>query len=1085
MAWEKEQQEIIDHRGGNLLVSASAGAGKTTVLVERIFQLAAAEDGVDLDRMLVVTFTNLAAAQMKERLQKSLQKALKQDPGNRRLARQLMLLPQSSITTIHSFCLSVVRRYISLVPDLDPGFRVAEEAENELLSLDVMEEVLERFYEHLEEKPEDETSRCFQALLDNYAGTRQDTGLVPVLMNVYRFLESQPDPLRWLEEAVSAYRTEEVRLVPVLTGLKIVLTAFMEAYIAEKKKRGLVDFHDFEIYARQILLDEEGRPTRAACEVRDGYDLIFIDEYQDSNLVQEELLNAVARRDEEGEPCNIFMVGDVKQSIYSFRAADPSLFTEKLERYHTDASPRKIFLTRNYRSRETILKAVNTVFEEIMHKDLSGVDYDADQALVPGKTFPEAPEGTENFRPVFYRLHAEGKPNAEERLNRSAAFTAERIAEMLADPWRYAVFDADRQEYRALAPSDIVILLRGRDPALVYQKALEEKHIPALTSHSERFLDTREIILAVNLLKIIDNPDQDIPLEGVLHSFLAGFSSEELSFLRIETRREISFYEALTAYAENGSLVSLRERCRAFLEQLDRWRDWSESLSVRELLEKLYRDTSLPEYVGALPGGSRRRANLDMLLERAEDFERTIYSGVFQFLRFLERLKEKDKGYEAVPESSGEASVHLMTIHASKGLQFPVVFYAGLEKGFSDRDTQGSLLLDADLGIGAKYLDPEYMTLYETERCRRIKEAKSRRMVGEEIRVMYVALTRAVERLILVGFAEEKSTKKKDEPVSAEECRSPMALLSLVEEEVLKSTWTVEDVDSVPELPVAGETAEREEQPVQGVPAADERLSEKLLWKYPYAWNREIPLKLSVSALKSAESEEPKADLRTENGRSIGEADSSEPAGRKESGGALPNALWDSLLVPFTVQPDEEAPVFAGAQGGTLFHRSLEHFDLKKLHSETGRREEVARLVQKEYLTPEEGDAFPFDWLRLFSESDLCRRMENADALVREMPFLISLTPGTLRKLVPGYRLPEEATEEEEILLQGIIDAAFRENRAWVIADYKTDRSFPEKSLAAYARQLDLYAYALRQITGSDVKEKLLYQARKGRVLNV
>ncbi|MBQ7065152.1 MAG: UvrD-helicase domain-containing protein [Firmicutes bacterium] len=1069
MQFAPEQIEVIRHQGGNLLVSAAAGAGKTTVLVERIFRLLIDPDhGVDLDRMLIVTFTNLAAAQMKDKIYRRLMKELTDHPESERVRRQINLIPRCSIMTIHAYCLSLVRQYIALIPRLDPAFRVAEANENALLSMDVLTETVSGWYDRVDADPDSPEAADFSCMLRQFGGARHDADLEPLVLDLYRFMESLADPWGWLARSVEMFRGEDPTLYSAMRGLERLVRDFDEAFHQEKLSRGLLDYHDFETYARQILLAPDGTESAAAREQQQQYELIFIDEYQDSNEVQELILNTVARRDEDGQTNNIFMVGDVKQSIYGFRAARPQLFMQKLRDYHLNRAPRKIFLGTNYRSREKVLEGINDIFRSLMTGGKAGIRYDENHELRAGLSFPEAPGEVACYKPEFCLL--ELPEEARDKNAAEADWVAARIEAMLRNPWEYAVYDGDLKEYRPLEAGDIVILLRAaRTSGSLYRKALESRHIPASTATSQSFFDTVEIHLVLNLLSIIDNPDQDIPLEGVLHSPLYEFTSEELAAICLETDGGAGFWNRVREYAGKGRDRYLASRLQAFMEDLERWRDWSESLRVEELLDRLYRTTGLYEIMGAMSDGARRLANLDMMMERAEAFENGTYSGLFQFLRFIGRMRERQQDYEEQDEAKTSNAVRIMTIHKSKGLEFPVVFVCGLAHQFSNADSSGHFLMHEKLGIGCVRIDHERKLFFETDRLRAISKAKHDEMLAEEMRILYTAFTRARERLYAVGtIPAKKSLLLPDVP-------EPDPLYEIPEDEaftaknslewmlkILTNTGTNSWEFNVEPLAGLPEQEGEQEEPRSGCSAAPEEsqegpdeLSERLLWQYPHGWSKGMPLLLSVSALKK-------------------------PVEAPEEQGEIP---WSELLKREAPAENDEGSteIFRGAAGGTLFHEVVSRLDLGRLQDAEDCRQALAELARKGIITEEACRQFPVDWLVRFGNSELCARMRRTDKLLREEPFMKGYTPAELKRLVPEYPLPEGAEEQDFIVVQGVIDAAFLEDGAWVILDYKTDHTFPPRVLAMYRRQLTMYADALAAITGIPVKECLLYQVRSGR----
>jgi ATP-dependent helicase/nuclease subunit A len=799
MGWTTEQEQVIAARNCNLLVSAAAGSGKTAVLVERIItRLIEGEDPLNVDQLLVVTFTEAAAAEMKERIRGAIEKKLEEEPENIHLQRQATLIHHARITTIHSFCLSVVRDYFHTI-DLEPGFRTMEEGERKLLMQEVMEELLEEEYRKGE--------ASFTDFVEMAATGRDDRKVEELILNLYEFSRSNPDPETWLCDSIQSYEEAEnqpwdslpfvklaleqtwasledleqslvyaksvcedtdgpaayeaaivsdierirklrkaesfQKLQEALSGLSFdrlatnrdqsvseekiqtvkslrdqvkkeltsirdqffyeiveelrgdlrrakpfvqelvrLTVAFGQAFEAKKQSQGVIDFGDMEQYALRILRKEE-----IAEEYRNKYEEIMIDEYQDSNLIQETLLTQISRVNR--GKYNVFMVGDVKQSIYRFRLSRPELFMEKYETYgiEADGPKRRIDLHKNFRSRREVLDAVNYLFYQIMTKALGRVEYDEQAALYVGARFEEKPGfDTEVL------LIEEGDSLESKELEARAV--AARIKELKAG---MVIFDKESGTCRSVAYRDIVILLRSlKGWTDIFSNVLNEEGIPTFCGTKEGYFQTREISLLLDYLKILDNEKQDLPLTAVLASCFGGLTSEELARIRCAYPQG-PFYQAAMDYARERKDPKL---C-AFFAQVHAFRKQVPYTAIHELLETIVSVTGYRDYVLALPGGVQRRANLDMLIEKAKAYESTSYKGLFHFLRYVEQLRkyQVDYGEANTSDEMGDA-VRLMSIHKSKGLEFPVVIVAGMGKRFNTQDIHSQMVIHQDLGIG-------------------------------------------------------------------------------------------------------------------------------------------------------------------------------------------------------------------------------------------------------------------------------------------------------------------------------------------------------------------------------------------------
>lgn len=1204
MKFTESQQRAIDLRGSNILVSAAAGSGKTAVLVERIVKLVSdPANRTDIDQILVVTFTNAAAAQMRERILGALTQKAEQEPDNVHLLRQLTLIHNAKITTIDSFCLNLIRNHFNEI-GLDPDFRTADEGEKKLLEQDVLGQLLEDSFAAKE--PD------FLYCVECFAAGGRETKLEGLILQLYRFSMSYPWPEEWLrshrpakaplsesyrdeawfhflaqavkkrlrecmlcvqenlrlckepdgpysyEDAVEADRALVERLEQLARGLeereencrklweelsrlsfarlgakkdpsvspekkeavkggrermKHLLASIGEKFFPtdpaswpgqlsgadravrtlvdltlefirrldeKKREKNLLDFSDMEHLALKILLEkgEDGtaQPTRTAFEYREQYREILIDEYQDSNLVQEYLLWSISGEDE--GRFDRFMVGDVKQSIYKFRLARPEIFMEKFASYQQEGGPCiRVDLKQNFRSRPQVTDCVNDVFFRLMHQELGGVEYDEQSALYPGASFPQPPEnegGGDPYAPEFW-VAAEGDKK-EDAKRLEAKMVAARIRELVGT---LPVRDETTGQLRPARYKDVVILLRslsGWDE--IFRKTLEEEGIPVYVTTKTGYFAAQEVQTALNFLKILNNPLQDIPLFGVLHSPVGGFSDAQVALLRAgDDTGNRSLYDCMkeAAYKEDffgkkapSQADGLAEKCRSFLALLDRFREYAVYLPIHSLIRRFLDETGYLYTVSALPAGNQRKMNLEMLLARAESFEKTSYSGLFHFIRYMEQMEKYNIDFgEAGTLDENADIVRIMSIHKSKGLEFPVCFLSGLSKRFNRQDSAQPVILDLDLGIGADWIDPDARTKQATAKKNALAQKLVEDSLGEELRVLYVAMTRAEEKLILTaGGREEKlacpqagpQTKQGPSRLSAArilEAASYFDLLlpvwtacgrpveqwrqtQLLEEKLGKEAAGQNRLQRL--LWESGSEGERD--------PAEEQLRQRVYSRYPHENLAGLFVKTTVSELKKE--------------------------GMQQEGAAelFPEPEVVPYLPGFVRKEEKRA---GGALRGSAYHRVLELFPFaeKPCASDWKAQEvrkEIEALQTSGRLSEEYAAAVNPFRLAAFFESDLAERIRAAmqeGRLKREQPFVLGIS---------ACELSESLPKEETVLIQGIIDVCFEEGDGLVVADYKTDAVLDEKELLRrYRVQLSYYARALEQITGKRVKEKLIY----------
>lgn len=1287
VSWTTEQQQVIDLRNRNILVSAAAGSGKTAVLVERIVKIITDKNHpVDIDHLLIVTFTNAAAAEMRERIGNAIEKALDEQPGNEHLLRQLTLIHNAQITTIDSFCLYVVRNHFHEI-DLEPNFRIGDEGELKLLREDVLGRVLEQNYE--------EPSEAFSDFVEGYASGRTDAALNEMILQLYEFSRSYPWPEKWLDSFVGAYRietreeldraewlaplTENIcfvlkdceqllkqalaitqqddgpdmyekavqsdlekyeglsrltsfcelsgalsdikydrlassrgfegdpdklelvkslreqakdvvkklckqyffcspemmieqleRTEPMLEEVVRLTKQFADEFAAAKRRKNLVDFHDVEHFALQILVDEETeKAKKTAEEFRDTFEEIMIDEYQDSNEVQETLLRSISR-EERGEN-NIFMVGDVKQSIYRFRLARPELFMKKYDSYSLEESTtQRIDLHKNFRSREEVLTCTNDIFYKIMARSLGNVEYDAEAALYPGASYPVSAD----FIPEILLADSNDELLEDTELTDKKTLEAKIVAEEIKHLMKtQQVTDKAAGTLRAAHYSDIVILLRslsGWADSLV--EVLNGNGIPAHTVSSTGYFSTVEVQTVLSMLRLLDNPRQDIPMAAVLRSPMAGLTDEELAVLRLEDG-SVPFHEAVLELAEglyeedgqkeisdseadrkqgrnadekteNHIEITAHRKLLKFYKKYKQLRQLVPDTPIHELIEIILRETGYGHYVAAMPAGNRRTANLNMLLEKAAAYEKTSYKGLFHFVRYIDELQKYDVDFgEADMVGENEDVVRIMSIHKSKGLEFPIVIVSGMGKNFNKQDTRSKMVLHPELGIGLDYMDGKKRIKSPTIAKKAIAKQIDLENLGEELRVLYVALTRAKEKLILTGTL-------KDAPEKLEFFRQQAALYAHSSDTTAIPYLTRESAAGYLDWILPAVLSYGDKYPVRIVEAAElvldevenqleqnENLTERIVeieaadtqlvgqlkqrfsQRYPYQTDILRKNKYSVSELKHRAMRE----------RFEAEQEETVPAFLEEPvTPTIPLFIQRQGIVEQEAQnkaqdAGQEAESKAeqkiesntanrGALRGTAVHRVMECYDFT---SEKSVQEQMDAMEKEEKITADMRTLVKERIVADFVSSETGKRMALAQrmgALYREKPFVMGFTEEELERygfgagaqMIENEAQTENAQqeimsenvsqenymhEEDLTLIQGIIDVFWIEDDGITVLDYKTDRvDTAQELIDRYATQLKLYADALERVFATrklKVKEILIYSFRLEKLISI
>ena len=1374
--WTPAQEQAIKLHNRNLLVSAAAGSGKTAVLVERIVQMITGDHAVDVDRLLVLTFTRAAAGEMRERVGRRISQMLAEDPDNQDLKRQSALLPHAMITTIDSFCLRVVRDYFGQL-DLDPDFRIGETGELKLLQADCMEELLEKWYE--------EADPDFLDFAEGYGGGKSDRDLAAYIEKVFTFAQSCPYPEDWLRDAaryLHAETAEDVENQPQVVYLKQyyqqlfkeieaqacrllaicreadgpavyesmmmddldLIRPFLDAsgmaelcslaanlkfgrkpgkksklpedpakraavsngrdelksrmtkiadtlktfdlddmleiaqglekpmkvllalaedygriYLERKQEKNIVDFSDIEHYALSILVDKQGDgngPVRreAALQLRDQYAEILVDEYQDSNYLQEMILTAISG-EQDGQP-NMFMVGDIKQSIYRFRMARPEIFMGKYRTYSSeDSLYQKIDLQKNFRSRGDVLEGINRIFYRIMTESLGDVEYDDAAALYKGADYPpragaagvqeagaagdEQDDPKNALKLVVVDVSKEAiadyvdqnTDDLDEDVESTAAeaYAAAREIRRIVDPvYGEKVYDRDLGQNRPASYKDVVILLRSTTKrADKYLEILTAEGIPA-SAAAMGYFSAMEVRTMLSFLQIIDNPLQDIPLATVMKSVIGGFSSEELAqietsyreALRVQAEAEArsqaqaaesaalaeaaqaaalsmqdydewaadqpeltsmteeseepfrtgAFYDALfyvshlsegeageasgevsggapgqssgvtgkglvkAAGEASGEVpgeavqaglgpagLELARKCRAFLDMLNHYRYESDHREVYELIQIIYRETGYYDYVSAMPAGSVRRMNLDMLVQKAVDYENTSYHGLFHFVRYMQHLEKYEVDFEQ-GQAFGEQDdiVRIYSIHKSKGLEYPIVILGGMAKYFNMMDSRARIMLHPDLGVAADYVDTELRCRMSSIAAKAVSQRITADAMGEELRILYVAMTRAKEKLIMIG-ADRSLQKHIDLYGTMENHGEKLPLFRLISANSYLD-WIMMaagdqldhwmEVEFLTPGAVFVASAVREAGKLELVDQLRRKPDLRCIWDgeafeklgrmdslvYTHQESVEIQSKFSVSELKHEAADRALAALGEDVSEPLPEfsqlhtvprfmrlsdADSAETDLNQEQNTDLDTDQSTGQDADQSTGQDTglNADMNMGALYGTYHHRAMELINPALIRKESDVVAELSHLEACGIINLEYLNILDTEKIFRFYVSDLGQRFTRAytnECLYREQPFILSLPARVIR--------PEIWTSDEPVLIQGIMDAWFIEDDEIVLIDYKTDGKVTEEILRArYQRQFDLYRTALEMITGKRVKEMYIWSFYLGRTVEI
>lgn len=1196
------------------------GSGKTAVLVERIIHKIL-DENIDIDKLLVVTFTNAAAAEMRERVLDAIYKKLDDEPDNGNLQKQVTLLNKASICTIDAFCLEIVRNYFYELDDISPNFRIADTTEIEILKQEILDDIFEKKYE--------EENEDFSKLINIYTSYRDDTPLKDLILKIYNYTQSTPFPQKWLDEKIEMFnindiidkdfsdtpwgeillreieeelidclaileKTEEdlsydteleafrqviendiqilqnlknnirnwdksyeisknisfttwsrkkvesetkdrakikrdsvkkkittkldkimictskeaiqdiLDMYKNLLKLKVLIFEFEEQFSKAKRERNVVDFNDIEHLALNILLKQkengEIERTQIAQMYQEKFEEIAIDEYQDSNEVQEYILSSIAKKN------NRFMVGDVKQSIYKFRQAMPELFLSKYDNYKNVKDKKvkddlKIQLFKNFRSRKNILEFTNLIFENIMSEILGDIEYNEDEYLNLGANYKTQEQDLrteinlinlkeDNDSSNNEKIEKETEENNEESeepeervedIELEAKFVAKRIKELIEN--KFQIWDRKKEMYKDIQYKDIVILLRStKNTAPIYEQELLNLEIPVFSDTSQEYLDTIEIQTIMSLLKIIDNPMQDIPLVAILRSPIFNFTDSELIQIRL-TDKQDNFYLCLKK-AKVDVNEKLRIKIEGFLKNIDTWRKEKEYLALDEFVWKLYQDTGYYNYVSLMSNGELRKENMKMLFERAKQFESASFKGLYNFISFIEKLKS-NSGDMSAAKLIGENDdvIKIMSIHKSKGLEFPVVFLSSTAKQFNLMDLNQNLVLHQKLGIGVKYIDYEKQVQYDTLSKTAIKSKLLNETLSEEMRILYVALTRAKEKLIITGLVKDNEkqeaklqeyvgtylkSRNKIPPVLIKKQKSYLDWIRIVCEyeknnindlviinnlnknDIIKTfnKINLKNVDIISDL----ESIQKNEK-------IQKSIKEIIEYKYPYILSTIMPTKISVSEIKNMHN---KNTFK-----------------KKDNNESIVNENQSSYAKPKFLKSKEDEHL-TSAQRGTLVHLCLQKLNEKEDYNLNRIKDFIEELQIKEIITQKEAvEINPYKILE-FTNSRIWNDLKHAKKVYKEQPFYSNISAKEI------YSIEEV---DENILVQGIIDLYYIDkDDNLVLVDYKTDyveNSKEQELIQKYEKQLELYKQALESSLNRKVDKIYIYSVYLGKELNL
>lgn len=1163
--WTTDQQNAINASGGTILVSAAAGSGKTSVLVQRVINLISNQDNpIDIDKFLIVTFTNLAAQEMKIRISRKLSEMIRQHPEDKNLQRQQLLLQSASIGTIHSFCLNIIKENFFKL-GISPNFRIATDSETEIIKNRAMESTLEYFYE--------KNSPDFKRLADFFTGEKDDNNLADIINHVYKFTDSMVFPKKWMEEILELYgeseisvwekyilefskkqifslknllsqaqklsenfqnikkayfetlsedlekiiKLEKIIFTDNIDEIKICLFEFkfsrmktlkspenpeikeeiiyirdyvkkaikkMSEYFCSGKEenhlsantlknifktlfeavnhysdeiysakisKNLLGFSDLEHLAIKLLCEEkngEARPSQIAKDIAENYKEVMVDEYQDINDIQNTIFKMITKNEK-----NLFMVGDVKQSIYRFRQSRPQIFLEKKDaftNYSPDSNiyPAKINLGKNFRSKKGIIDFVNFIFESIMSKEIGEIEYNQSEFLVAGTDNDKRSSENEVELNI---INQEGADESSEITE--AQIIAEKIMKMISEGFEIE----SGGEKRPATYSDFCILLRNsNNQAHIYAGELIKCGIPAHSEVNEKFLSTKEITTMISLLKIIGNPVQDIPLIGVMMSPIFDFTADEIGLIRLKDN-DLPFYFSLKKSAETGNL-----KAKKFLDKINLYRNISQNFTCNEFINYIYDDTFYPEICSVMPNGAKKTANLKLFAEYARKYDANFHKGITGFLKYLESIQNKNSDLPAASLSSeADNNVKILSIHKSKGLEFPICILADCAKPFKiDTDT---LLMHKNLGLGTKIKAEDNTVKYDNIIRKAISMQNKKEALAEELRILYVALTRAKQKLILISSLKNpQKTIKANFILSNLLNKNDVNILNSVKSfsdflflalgksnlrnklcSVLNLEENISESSEKNNLNMEINLIENKKENFEILPEVsgsetniDENLLKTLKERFSFNYQKnlsETPLKIAASQLAE-------------------------------------NFLWKEYIA--TSKPEFSENDTSATAKGNAMHKFMCYADLEKLYYYSP-DVVISNLISRNFLTKEEAKLLDKKALLNFKNSTLFKRIVESDEVLREYRFSI---------LIPANQLIEGGFADEDIVVEGALDCAFKENEKYVIIDYKTDHAPSCEFLyEKYKSQLKIYKKAIEEIKGKEVCETGIFSFRLGK----
>lgn len=1255
-----DQWEAVHKSGSNILISASAGSGKTTVLVERIIEHL--KKGISIDELLVVTFTKSAAKEMKQRIQKEIEKTISDEPEahlRHHLLQQFPKLGHANISTLHAFCLKVIQRYYYLI-DFDPVFRqLTDETETELIKEEIWEELLEELYEEADPK--------FIRFMEAYASDRSDSSITRMVFQLQTFARANEDPISWLNSLTDLYDistdyladatiyqdylkdqlVEEIEFIcalideafalvnvhlvdeedekilvkqrdilepekryyerirqylvenrldeldnligfrqggykfPTLSApakkdtpdevleeyyskikplrdeskaayekfenhfalspaehieiikqtkeyvqvLAKLTKEFSQRFQDYKAERKLIDYNDLEHLTLEILkMSEEGAEPTASAYYRKQFAEVLVDEYQDINALQEAILLRLSAKPE--DTGNYFMVGDVKQSIYSFRLADPSMFISKYNAYETGEVGQRIILAENFRSRNNILTFTNYIFKQLMDVKVGDIEYDKNAELVFGNQSFDDDASFDTEIMLYEANNKEGLPPAEDgKLEDTAQITetsdgeimmvASRIVELMESG--YEIYDPEVLKGGAMRPlqyKDIVLLTPTKKKNLKIQDIFQEAGIPISINNTENFFQTTEVTIMMSLLKIIDNPRQDIPLVATLRSPIVGLDEVDLTYIRIQDKYA-DYYDAMMSYAEadfkDKINIKLQAKIKKFIDQLNEWREYARRHSVVELLRKIYEETDYHHYVGGMSGGQQRKANLEALYERAAAYERTSFKGLYRFIRFIDKMQEKDKDLaEPTAGISDQDAVRVMTIHASKGLEFPLVFLMDMSKRFNPANWQGQYVFDSELGVGLEFRDPDKRVSASTLISTIIKNKLKRDGYAEEMRVLYVALTRAEQKLFLVGntTTQDKTFEKWDkgnlsnkDTLLAHLRLTTNNYMDWIGSALARHQHLANDINSrqenvkIANYPVDfivnfyneaqiletlhSVTLTNNEEWLEGLlndnekAAVDADITEavqaalaQMNYKYKYTVSTETTNYQSVSEVKQLFDEPDDGKLVKIN---LSEREQT-------------HRFTEELLNRPKFLQETTAPT--PSEIGQATHLLLQSIELDVAPTTESISLLLEQLVTEQIINEQTAKLIEIDKIVNFFTTAFGQEIVNNNAsLKKETLFSYMLKASDIFEEMEGI--------DDSILIHGIIDGFYEQEDGLVLFDYKSDRvhylgqNAREELLNRYKGQLLLYKQALETITKKEVKEVNIISLDLGETITI